>query len=501
MLSKFHPFSLKMKAVSILHFCYIFNLYRANIEAKLADIEEALDAISFDKSSRSSSRSTTPRSEMSTPVLGHGHSEPKSESGIKVQGRGDMNLGFEKQTSEFSRRHNDYHSQHNGYSVSRSYQDIRIAPVSRSNDYMSMARSHDYSSESSRSRPRSAGDGSARKLERDARDQVSYKMNSDLHLEIPTNGMSHNNLHHSPERLEMRHTRDKSRISRSSRDRSVSKEVTFSKDCKRSSPERLEYGRLHPNITSRKLSPRDHSTSNENSDQEYNSPRTFKLGHFNGVDLLPSRYVVPSLREQNSNKFEAVDPHPVERKSKRHHPEERVITSSPLNNSALYKAKSESELSMEQKNSSLGGSYKYLPLREALGKPNEAVVTDSPTKVSSVSQEDLRFSSMQAMSFDGKKAYSVDVGLQSLGLERHSPRKFNPSPEKLTPQRDAGESPIGTPRMHRKSYSLEREGFGDVEHARKNLGYGLSSDSWAEVLLRTKEPVKNLVQKFEPKSQ
>nr|XP_022305417.1 trichohyalin-like isoform X2 [Crassostrea virginica] len=448
----------------------------ANIEAKLADIEEALDAISFDKSSRSSSRSTTPRSDMSTPVSGQGHSEPKTDYGVKYQNKKEASLAPEKPSS-------DYHSLHNGYSVSRSYQDIRVAPISRSNDYMTLARSHDFSGENSRSRPRSAGDGSARKTEVDSRNGVPYKVNSDLHLEISTNGMSTNSPYLSPERNEGRHLRDRSRVSRNTRERSIGKEVTFSKDCKRSSPERTEYGRLHPNITTRKLSPRDHSTSNENSDQEYNSPRTFKLGNFNGVDLLPSKYVVPSLREQNSsNKFEAVDPHPVERKSKRL-PEERNVSSSPLNNSALYKAKSESELGIEQKNNSLGGSYKYLPLREALAKPSEPV--DSPSKGSSVSQEDLRFSCMQAMSFDGKKAYSVDVGLQSLGLERNSPRKFNPSPEKLSPQRDAGESPMGTPRMHRKSYShhpAEQEGYREVEHARKNLGQRFGSDSWTETL-------------------
>lgn len=414
-----------------------------------------------------------------------------------------MNPGLGKSMSDY--RQSDYHTKHNGYSVSKSYQDIRVAPISRSNDYMSMARSHDYSSE--KSRPRSAGDGSARKTETDLGNRAPYKMNSDLHLEITANGSPSSHVYQSfpqqrslkqpAERLESRYPRERSRSSRVPRDRSISKEVTFSKDCKRSSPERMEYGRLHANITTRKLSPRDHSTSNENSDQEYNSPRTFKLGQFNGVDLLPSKYVVPSLRDQNSNKFEAVDPHPVERKSKLQQ-EDVISPVSPLNHSALYKAKSESELSMEQKNSSLGGSYKYLPLREALGKPSDR--TDSP-KGSSVSQEDLRFSSMQAMSFDGKKAYSVDVGLQSLGLDHHSPRKYNPSPEKLTPQRDAGESPIGTPRMHRKNYALDKDGYGDIDHARKNLVQGFSADSWTEVLLRTKEPVKTLVQKFEPKSQ
>ncbi|XP_048749329.2 centrosomal protein of 152 kDa-like isoform X2 [Ostrea edulis] len=374
----------------------------ANIEAKLADIEEALDAISFDKSSRSSSRSTTPRSDISAPIAGQGHLESKTEYGVKVQGHRDMNPGLGKSMSDY--RQSDYHTKHNGYSVSKSYQDIRVAPISRSNDYMSMARSQDYSSE--KSRPRSAGDGSARKTETDLGNRASYKMNSDLHLEITANGSPSSHVYQSfpqqrslkqpAERLESRYPRERNRSSRVPRDRSISKEVTFSKDCKRSSPERMEYGRLHANITTRKLSPRDHSTSNENSDQEYNSPRTFKLGQFNGVDLLPSKYVVPSLRDQNSNKFEAVDPHPVERKSKLQQ-EDVISPVSPLNHSALYKAKSESELSMEQKNSSLGGSYKYLPLREALGKPSDR--TDSP-KGSSVSQEDLRFSSMQAMSFD-----------------------------------------------------------------------------------------------------
>ena len=112
---------------------YIF-VFRANIEAKLADIEEALDAISFDKSSGSSSRSTTPRSDISAPIAGQGHLESKSDYGVKVQGHRGMNSGLGKSMSDH--RQNDYHS-HNGLSVSKSYQDIRVAPISRSNDYMS----------------------------------------------------------------------------------------------------------------------------------------------------------------------------------------------------------------------------------------------------------------------------------------------------------------------------------------------------------------------------
>ena len=53
--------------------------FRANIEAMVEDIEEALDAISFDKSSRSNSRSTTPRSDMAASVSGQGNCEPKTD--------------------------------------------------------------------------------------------------------------------------------------------------------------------------------------------------------------------------------------------------------------------------------------------------------------------------------------------------------------------------------------------------------------------------------------
>lgn len=91
-------------------------------------------------------------------------------------------------------------------------------------------------------------------------------MNSDLYLEIFINGMSYNNLYYFLERLEMRYTRDKSRISRSFRDRLVSKEVIFSKDCKRFFLERLEYGRFYLNIIFRKFFFRDYFTLNENLD-------------------------------------------------------------------------------------------------------------------------------------------------------------------------------------------------------------------------------------------
>lgn len=84
MFSKFYLFSLKMKIVSILYFCYIFNFYRVNIEVKLVDIEEVLDVIFFDKSLRLSLRLIIFRSEMLIFVLGYGYFELKLESGIKV---------------------------------------------------------------------------------------------------------------------------------------------------------------------------------------------------------------------------------------------------------------------------------------------------------------------------------------------------------------------------------------------------------------------------------
>lgn len=84
MFSKFYSFSLKMKVVSILYFCYIFNFYRVNIEVKLVDIEEVLDVIFFDKSLRLSLRLIIFRSEMLIFVLGYGYFELKLELGIKV---------------------------------------------------------------------------------------------------------------------------------------------------------------------------------------------------------------------------------------------------------------------------------------------------------------------------------------------------------------------------------------------------------------------------------
>ena len=454
------------------------------------------------------------------------------------------------------------------YNGKRSYYEVSHTPGNVSRSQLEVKVNPNHRRVQTIERPRSANDGYERTIQRDIARPKSAEIQSrriiasknmlvgnqrrsvDIINEVNANdkngqlnrAVSQDNitLRQYSKTPDVPHLLARERSQRSRERTSSANKVTFSEDCKKSSPDRMEErydrnGKLHPNITPRKLSPRDHSTSNENSDQELDnsktyrredlsensdweinsprnyrvnqlndstdqegySPRGYKRGQMNGNELLPSKYIVPS-KEQDPQKFDAVDPHPIEKKTYR---EEVFSPNSTLNQSSLYKAKSESELNCDQPASlsNLLGSYKYTSLRDALGKGTYT----SPKKGTSLSEEDLRFSGMP-------KAYSVDVGLHSLGLERNSPRKYNPSPEKL--QHDAGESPMGTPRMHRK-FNSERncsEDF-DRERVRRDIGYSLNvvGQGWGtgnlalkskepgNLALKSKEPVKILVEKFQ----
>ncbi|KAK3095207.1 hypothetical protein FSP39_011518 [Pinctada imbricata] len=518
----------------------------ANIEAKLADIEEALNTVSFDKSvSPLSSRSTTPRSDVSgqrayTPIHGQNdlssHYSSRSFQDLSSSSQPN-NDNYQKPCSESRRSY--YEISHTPNGVSRSNGEVKVNPLHRRVQTVERPRSATDIMERSAPReiirPKSAQENTSRRIIASKNMLIgNNRQNGDVHLKLqPQNktGMpsmypSQNNSGY-PSNTSNFLLRERQHRSR---ERSASaKEVTFSADCKKSSPDRVEdrfldrNSKFHPNITTRKLSPRDHSTSNENSDQEtdnlkavysrgdvsensdvevnsprnnrvtqlndssdheYHSPRGYRRRQINGNDLLPSKYTVP-VKEQDPQKFDAVDPHPIEIKT---HREEVLSPNSTLNQSSLYKAKSESELSCDGPSNltNLLGTYKYTSLRDALGKGTYT----SPKKGSSLSTEDLRYSGMP-------RAYSVDVGLHSLGLDRHSPRKYNPSPEKL--QHDAGESPVGTPRMHRKFHS-ERNCSEDIdrERVRRDIGNSLGMPTQlTQFGLKSKEPVKILVEKFQ----
>ncbi|CAC5397295.1 CEP152 [Mytilus coruscus] len=242
--------------------------------------------------------------------------------------------------------------------------------------------------------------------------------------------------------------------------------------------------RHEPSSTARKSSKNVHFTptkdlsKNLSRHENGHSSRTNNLQHFDSIHSgdPASREYLSSLEAKNAaeEKFSALDPRPNQKSKQSPEETQPAFTSnrtprdylSPRDTapsighqqSSLFKARSQPELGFgfEQpfslRESGLG-SYKYTSLRDALGK---TPVSTSPAKNSSISQEDLRSYPMNNTSFRNQKALSVDIGLHHLGLER-SPRKFNPSPEKLA--HDAGESPMGTPRLRRKiaPLSLERE--------------------------------------------
>ncbi|CAG2188651.1 unnamed protein product [Mytilus edulis] len=245
-----------------------------------------------------------------------------------------------------------------------------------------------------------------------------------------TSGSSRRSRHEDPSRVD-RHERKSSRHEPSSTARKSSKNVHFT--------------------------PTKDLSKNLSRHENGHSSRTNDLRHFDSIHSgdTASREYLSSLEAQNDaeEKFSALDPRPNQT-SKKSSPEvQPVFTSnrtprdylSPRDTtpsishqqSSLFKARSQPELGF--------GFEQPFSLRES-----------GLAKNSSISQEDLRSYPINNTAFRNQKALSVDIGLHHLGLER-SPRKFNPSPEKLA--HDAGESPMGTPRLRRKiaPLSLERE--------------------------------------------
>lgn len=232
--------------------------------------------------------------------------------------------------------------------------------------------------------------------------------------------------------------------------------------------------------------------------------REQSLPHFDSINSgepLPRKYFSPMESETEKN-FAALDPRPSHSKktikesqpaptrTPRDYLSPRDTTPSiGHQQSSLYKARSQPELGFgfdqpfSLKESGLG-SYKYTSLRDALSKPPN---TTSSVKNSSISQDDLRMYPLENASFArNQKALSVDIGLHNLGLER-SPRKFNPSPEKLN--HDAGESPMGTPRLRRKIAPWDRE---REEHVASQERVSRDFNRYQG----NTKPVRNLVEQF-----
>jgi len=381
----------------------ILHLYRANIEAKLADIEQALEVISFDNQV---SRPVTPgSSRSSTPT-------PRNESTSSVNTS--INTSVNRNSSS----------------------QLSHSNLSDQNDYTKDT--HD--------RPQSAG-------------RTHSSMLPPKDNRIPSTNRPH-------------------------RERSSSKGVTFSKHLEdrhnraKSLPGENVLG-SNRFVTFRSPSP-DFPSSGDNSDSEYYSRR------LNDDDALMSKYSAPSvtnnaLSSRLEKNFPAFDPRTTQ------------TPHQTLGASSLYKTVSEPELACDKQQTRykdfILSNYKYTSLRDGLGKSSYT----SPTKDTSLSQQDLRLYT-DTLSGD-TKSYSVEVGLQGLGLERTSPRRFNPSPERLSMSHDAGESPMGTPRVHSRTHShrpvsstdvidLDKLKFGNWDSGKISYGY------------RYKKPVKSLVEKF-----
>ncbi|XP_033726198.1 uncharacterized protein LOC117315892, partial [Pecten maximus] len=155
---------------------------------------------------------------------------------------------------------------------------------------------------------------------------------------------------------------------------------------------------------------------------------------------------------------------------------------------------SEPELGTDQPRTDYRFSnYKYTSLRDGLAKFR----SPSPTKDStSVSHDDLRVYNDPELDALDRKSYSIDVGLNTLGLDRTSPRKFNPSPERLNnSNRDAGESPVGTPRRGQKVAEKRSQSSGPrSREVTKSAPWDIEKRYYS---YRYQQPVKNLVEKYQ----
>ncbi|OWF36520.1 trichohyalin-like [Mizuhopecten yessoensis] len=450
----------------------------ANIEAKLADIEQALDVISFDKPL---SRSTSPRSSRSstpTPTRevegSHIHEsqgsrvnngvysgsvsnvdQTRTPRGVQTDRFGVQTDRFGVQTDRFGvqtdrRSHNGYSSVNTpvnthtdeSYGTQRGIIRNNRAPADQT--HSGHTSEHPHNSRSSQ-RPQSA-----RTVDR------------------------HNNGSMLP---------PKDRIPAP---RGQTKEVTLSRalEERHSRTRSLPGSRIngkHKLVSFRTVSP---ISSSDNSDPEsFITTRRRQTDHSDHHNKLPSRFLSPSNEHRSSSSnssFVAVDPRP---QNTQHH-----------GNVSLYKTVSEPELGTDQPRTDYRFSnYKYTSLRDGLAKYR----SPSPIKDStSASHDDLRAITDPELEVLERKAYSIDVGLNTLGLDRTSPRKFNPSPERLnTSNHDAGESPVGTPRRGQKVTEKRSQSSGPrSREVTKSAPWDIEKryNSY-----RYQQPVKHLVEKYQ----
>lgn len=436
-------------------------IFRANIESKLSDIEQALEYISMN-----SSRSQTPADDLSrtnTPT-------PRSSSmtgscerfpvgtGYKVS---DINIEEEKDDS-FKFKPNilpSSKSEANITSRERNSRDITLG--NRSPREITLGNRSP--------REVTLGNRSPKEITRQSPGDVLSSVKEKLSR---SNVDLESDVYSDKDSYDTRPTSSSSSSRRSRHDENPRNEKQDRKSSKSesSSGHRKTSKNVH-------FTPTKDLSKNPKRSENQRTSRKEDLQNFDSIhssDLLPKKYLFPSEPENvTEDTFSAVDPRPNQN-NKRQLDEQppfhtvrtprdflsprETTPSIGHQQSSLYKARSQPELGVgfEQpfslRESGLG-SYKYTSLRDALGKPPNST---SPTKNSSISQEDLRSYPIENTAFKYKKALSVDIGLHNLGLER-SPRKFNPSPEKLT--HDAGESPMGTPRIRRKiaPWTTDRE--------------------------------------------
>ncbi|XP_069102444.1 trichohyalin-like isoform X3 [Argopecten irradians] len=409
----------------------------ANIEAKLADIEQALDVISFDKPM---SRSVSPGSSRSSTPIPTRDIEGSQGSGVMngLYGNG----GSDKRMSR-----NIQTDRYNGYSSTAPTKDV-------------------YGSE--------RGEGRNNRATTERSEHLPHNGRSSQRPQSGRSTDHHGNGSMLPPKIRV--------------PRSQAKEVKFSRSVeeRHSRTKSLPGSRLNSKdklVSFRTISP---ISSSDNSDAEtfITTRRRHKDHSDHQKNELPSRFLTPSneprLSSQSNSSFVAVDPRPQ---------------NASLQSVSLYKTVSEPELGTDQPRTDYRFSnYKYTSLRDGLAKYR----SPSPTKDStSASHDDLRVYNDPEPDVLDRKAYSIDVGLDTLGLDRTSPRKFNPSPERLSSSssRDAGESPVNTPRRGQRVTEKRSQSSGPrSREVTKSAPWDIEKRYYS---YRYQQPVKHLVEKYQ----
>lgn len=472
-------------------------VFRANIESKLADIEQALEMISVN-----SSRSHTPADELSrtnTPTPRSSSVAGSSERFPVATNYKVSNIDIDEEKEEMFRFKPNILTSANS---NQPPADVNITVRDRHSRDTTLGRKSPR--ETTRQSPRDILYKVQDKLSRSTAESDTDKESYDIR---PSSASSYE-VRPSSSSQKYADSSDSSSRKVASSSRKISDQDRQSRRSKHEVQLKEETKTVKQDSNTRKSAKNVHFTPTKDlmkhsSEHDHrHSTRESTLSHFDSIhssEPLPSKYYSPMDSEKS---FAALDPRPSQSRkpvketrqapvrTPRDYLSPRETTPSiGHQQSSLYKARSQPELGfgLEQpfslKESGLG-SYKYTSLRDALGK---APSTTSPVKNSSISQEDLRMYPLENTSLSrNQKALSVDIGLHNLGLER-SPRKFNPSPEKLN--HDAGESPMGTPRLRRKIAPWDRE------REEPSSSQERVSRDFNRYQVNTK-PVRNLVEQF-----